>query len=174
MTGVILGILVVALVSTLGDFVWYHFGVRHRALAGILHGAVLLMSVGGVLGVAANRFLRGLPLGVLAGVGGALAYYALLPLIGRSAMLASWVAVWLILAFLAGRVLSRAPIAEILVRGLIAAVLGGIAFYLVVDLLWGRPAGADRNYLVQFAAWTFAWAPGILALTVGRSSPSSS
>jgi hypothetical protein len=173
MVGVIVGILVVALVSTLGDFVWYHFGVQHRALAGILHGAVLLMSVGGVLGVAANRFTRGLPLGVLAGVGGALAYYALVPLIGRSAMIASWVAVWLILAFLAGRVLRRTPLAEIVVRGLIAAVLGGIAFYLVVGLLWGRPAGAERNYLVQFAAWAFAWAPGILALTVKRSSATS-
>jgi hypothetical protein len=30
----------------------------------------------------------------------------------------------------------------------------------------GEPTQArDRNYLVQFAAWTFAWAPGVLALT---------
>ena len=168
MIAIVIGILVVALVSTFGDFIWYHFGVRHRMTNGILHGALLLMTVGGVLGVVAGRFTKGLPLGVLAGVGGALAYYALQPLIGRSSMIASWVAVWLILAFLDGRVLRRVAFAEILVRGLIAAVLSGIAFYLVVGLLWGRPYGASRNYFIQFAAWAFAWAPGILALTIKR------
>jgi hypothetical protein len=168
MTTIVVGILVVALVSTFGDFIWYHFGVRHRAVVGILHGAVLLMAVGGVLGVAAGRFVKGLPLGVAAGIGGALIYYATEPLIGRSAMIASWMAVWLILAFLAGRVLRRMSIAETLARGVAAAVLGGVAFYLVVGLLWGYPAGGQRNYLLQFVAWTFAWTPGILALTLGR------
>ena len=167
MATIVAGILVVALVSTMGDFIWYHFGVRHRALVGILHGAVLLMAVGGVLGVVAGRFARGLPLGMVAGVGGALAYYAMTPLIGRSAMVASWVVVWLLLALLAGRVLRQWSIGEIVVRGLVAAVAGGIAFYLVVGVLWGRPVGGERNYLMQFAAWAFAWAPGILALTAG-------
>ena len=168
MPTIVVGILAVALAATLGDFIWYHFGVRHRALVGILHGAVLLMTVGGVLGVVSGRFIRGLPLGMAAGIGGALAYYALTPLIGRSAMIASWAVVWLLLALLAGRLLHRWSVAEIVGRGLAAAVGSGITFYLVVGLLWGRPAGGSRNYLVQFAAWAVAWAPGILALTLGR------
>jgi hypothetical protein len=166
MTTIVAGILAVALVATFGDFIWYHFGVRHRAVVGILHGAVLLMAVGGAFGVVAGRFVRGLPLGMTAGVGGALAYYAMTPLIGRSAMIASWVVVWLLLALLAGRILNRWSIAEIAGRGLVAAIGSGIAFYLVVGLLWGRPHGAERNYLIQFAAWAFAWAPGMLALTL--------
>jgi hypothetical protein len=48
---------------------------------------------------------------------------------------------------------------------MVAAVAGGIAFALVRDVLWGRPPVEGRNYLVQFAAWAFAWAPGLLALT---------
>ena len=41
----------------------------------------------------------------------------------------------------------------------------GLAFALVRTILWGRPPAEGRNYLVQFAAWAFAWAPGLLALT---------
>jgi hypothetical protein len=54
---------------------------------------------------------------------------------------------------------------EIAVRGVIAAVVGGLAFALVRNVLWGRPPDEGRNYLLQFAAWAFAWAPGLLALT---------
>ncbi len=78
---------------------------------------------------------------------------------------------WLIVALLDGRWL-RAPgrrsWGEIAVRGLLAAVVSGIAFYLVLNTLWGRPPSGGRNYLLQFAAWVVAWAPGLLALTLGR------
>ena len=164
------GLAIVALVSTLGDLVWYSFGVEHRMTAGVLHGVVLLTAVGGVLGASAGRLVVGLPTGMAAGVGGALAYYALVPVVGRAAMLAAWAALWILLAFLDGRLLRRPPRAapEVLTRGVLAAVFGGLAFYLVVDTLWGRPPAAGRNYLMQFAAWAFAWAPGLAALMLGR------
>jgi hypothetical protein len=54
-------------------------------------------------------------------------------------------------------------------RGVLAAVLSGVAFFLVMNTLWGRPPSTGRNYFVQFAAWACAWAPGLLALTLGRS-----
>jgi hypothetical protein len=77
---------------------------------------------------------------------------------------------WLMLAVLDGRWL-RAPDRrswkEVAVRGLIAAVAAGAAFALVVGVLWGRPPAGGRNYVLQFAAWAFAWAPGLLALTGG-------
>ena len=59
------------------------------------------------------------------------------------------------------------PWSEIFSRGLAAAVLGGIAFYLVVGILWDHDRELNKNYLVQYSAWVFAWAPGILALTIG-------
>jgi hypothetical protein len=83
------------------------------------------------------------------------------------------VALWLIVAALDGRWL-RAPArrswGEIAIRGTIAAVCSGIAFFLVMNTLWGRPPATGKNYFVQFAAWVVAWAPGVLALTLGRSS----
>lgn len=162
------GIAVVALVSTLGDAAWYGLGVQHRVAAGIIHGAVLLTAVGGVLGLHAGRFLAGLPLGAAAGVGGALAYYALAPALGEAAMVVAWAALWVLLALLDGRVLRRGArsAAEMLTRGLLAALLGGLAFALVVDVIWGRPGPGGRNYLLTYAAWVAAWTPGVMALTL--------
>ena len=171
-----LGILGVALVATLADYTWYTVGVRHTITSGIIHGAVLLTAVGAVLGLDAGRVVRGLPIGMLSGVGGALIYYLLIALVDRrtygAAIPLSWVAMWLLVALLDGRWLrapNRRPWGEIAVRGVLAAILGGAAFYLVMNTLWGRPPATGRNYFMQFAAWVVAWAPGLLALTLGRS-----
>jgi phage shock protein E len=171
----LVGLLVVAAVATTGDFIWYTYGVRHTMVAGLIHGALLLTSVGAVLGVASGRVLKGLPIGTLAGIGGAISYYVLVAVMDRrtygTAIPAAWVIMWLMLAALDGRWL-RAPQrrtwAAVGKRGLAAAVLGGLAFYLVMTTLWGRPPAGGRNYLVQFFAWAFAWAPGLFALTVGE------
>lgn len=175
----VLGILGVALVATLGDYTWYTMNVRHSIVTGVIHGAVLLTAVGAVLGLHAGRTLKGLPIGTLAGVGGALIYYLLIAIFGGrtygSAIPASWIAMWLLVALLDGRWLrapARRPWGEIAARGVLAAVLSGIAFYLVMNTLWGRPPATGRNYILQFAAWAAAWAPGLLALTVGRPRPS--
>ena len=173
-----LGILGVALVATLGDYTWYTLNVRHTIVTGIVHGAVLLTAVGAVLGLDAGRVVKGLPIGALSGVGGALIYYVLVALVDRrtygAAIPAAWVGMWLLVALLDGRWLRaprRRPWGEIAMRGVLAAVLGGVAFFLVMNTLWGRPPATGRNYLLQFAAWVVAWAPGLLALTWGRSSP---
>jgi hypothetical protein len=171
-----IGILGVALVATLGDYTWYTLHVRHSIVAGIIHGAVLLTAVGAVLGLDAGRVVKGLPIGALSGIGGALIYYALVALVDRrtygAAIPASWVAMWLLVACLDGRWL-RAPDrrtwGEIALRGILAAALSGIAFFLMLSTLWGRPPATGKNYLVQFAAWVVAWTPGLLALTLGRS-----
>ena len=175
MSRLVLGLVFVAAVATAGDFVWFELGVRHRATAGALHGAVLLGSVGAVLGWLAGRVGAGLVTGAAAGVGGALVYYALAALGGRgintTAMIGAWVAVWLVLAACDGRILRRAaPRAwpEILTRGVVAAVLGAVAFYLVLEIIWGRPPADGRNYALQFGAWLVAWAPGLVAIGLTR------
>lgn len=171
-----LGILGVALVATLGDYTWYTLRVRHSIATGIIHGAVLLTAVGAVLGLDARRVVKGLPIGALSGIGGALIYYVLVALVDRrtygAAIPASWVAMWLLIALLDGRWLrapSRRSWREVAIRGVLAAVLSGLAFFLVLSTLWGRPPATGRNYFVQFAAWVVAWAPGLLVLTLGRS-----
>ena len=164
----------VAAVATAGDYVWYTYGVRHTMAAGLVHGALLLMAVGGVLGASSGRVLKGLPIGAIAGIGGALSYYALVAVMDRrtygTAIPAAWVIMWLLLAALVGRWL-RAPArwswASVAGRGAAAALASGLAFYLVMNVLWGRPPSGGRNYVVQFLAWGFAWAPGLLALMAG-------
>jgi hypothetical protein len=175
---VLLGIMVVAAAATTGDFLWYTLGVRHNITNGVIHGALLLTAVGGVLGASAGRIVKGLPIGTLAGIGGALAYYAIVALIDGStygaAIPASWVVLWLLLATLDGRWLrapARRPWSEVAVRGGLAALFGGIAFALVMQTLWGRPPAGGRNYLLQFVAWVLAWTPGILILTTRRLVP---
>jgi len=154
------GIAVVAAAATLGDFIWYTVGVRHTMAAGVIHGALLLSTVGVVLGVGAGRPLKGLPIGTLGGIGGALTYYLLILIFnGRTygtAIPASWMIMWLMLAALDGRWLrapNRRSWGEVAARGLIAAVVGGIAFALVMNVLWGRPPAGGRNYLSQWATW---------------------
>jgi len=171
-----LGILGVALVATLADYTWYTLHVRHSITTGIIHGAAVLTAVGAVLGLDAGRVVKGLPIGALSGVGGALMYYLLVAFVDRrtygAAIPASWVAMWLLVALLDGRWLrapERRPWAEIAVRGVLAALVSGIAFFLMLNTLWGRPPATGKNYFVQFAAWVVAWAPGLLALTWGPS-----
>jgi len=174
---ILLGVVVVALVSTAGDYIWYQYGVRHQMVTGILHGAALLAAVGAVIGMPSGRVLAGIPAGALAGVSGALVYYGIVAIGGRgsgtTAMVIAWATLWLMLAMLDGRVL-RGPIVRdwkpVFIRGFVAAALGGEAFYLMMDTLWGRPPAGGRNYLTQFGAWLVAWAPGLLALTLGGSS----
>jgi len=174
---IVAGILLVAATATAADWIWYTFGVRHSVTAGLIHGALLLTVVGAVLGTASGRLLRGLPIGAAAGIGGALAYNAFILSIDDRpyglAIPAAWVVMWLLLAILEGRWL-RAPACrswvEIAVRGVAAAALSGVAFYLALSTLWGAPPESGRNYAIQFAAWALAWAPGLTVLAAGSPS----
>ena len=49
-------------------------------------------------------------------------------------------------------------------RGVIAAVLSGLAFYAISGIWTGPSAHEAPNVAVHFAAWTFAFLPGFLAL----------
>lgn len=175
---VLYGLVGVALVSTVGDYVWYEVGVQHRMVAGIIHGAILLAAVGAVVGAPSGRLRAGIPVGALAGISGALVYYGIVMLGGRgsgtAAMVIAWAMLWVMVAMLDGRVLrsfAPRPWDQILVRGFLAAALGGVAFYLMMDTLWGRPPASGRNYLTQFGAWLIAWTPGLLALTAPGTRP---
>ena len=169
---IVAGILVVAALATLGDWVWYSFDVCKGMTAGVIHGAVLITAVGGAIGAASGHLVRGLPIGTLAGLGGAGAYYALVAAFGArasdAAIPAAWVVMWLLLAVLEGRWVSPTGRSWLVIagRGTAAAVLSGLAFYLVLEQLWGEPPATGRNYALQFAAWAVAWSPGLLALTL--------
>lgn len=155
----------VALVATLGDFVWFEFGVRHTTLHGVIHGAVLLLAVGVVLGQHSGALTRGALGGIVAGVAGALAFYAVVGLAGYlGALIVAWVFMWIVLAAVAAWLRGELMVARRWIGpGLVAAVGSGITFYLVSGIWTDHPDA--RNYLWHLVAWTIAWAPGITALT---------
>lgn len=158
----------VALVATVGDFIWFEYGVRHTAVHGVLHGAGLLLAVGLVLGHQTGRWIRGALGGVVAGVAGALAFYAVVGALGYlGALIAAWVFMWLVLAAVSAWLRNQlGQVSRWILPGLAAAIGSGVTFYLVSGIWIDHPEA--RNYLWHLAAWTFAWAPGIVALTWNR------
>ena len=158
MTKLILGVLVVAAVSTASDYTWYEIGVGHRMVTGIITGIVMLMAVGGALGWVAGRLVNGLWLGVIAGLIGALAYYALQPVIGRNAMIAAWASLWIILAIGEGRLAA----ADRDGRGATCSCGGGdrgrverlsLSTSSADDSVGPRAGRADGTTLLQFGRW---------------------
>jgi hypothetical protein len=158
----------VALVATIGDYLWFENNVRHTATNGVVHGAALLLSVGLVIGQQTGQWIRGALGGVLAGVTGALAFYAVVGIMGYlGALIAAWVFMWIVLAAVSAWV--RGYLAQVprwMAPGLVAAIGSGITFYLVSGIWTDHPEA--RNYLWHLVAWTIAWAPGIVALTWSR------
>jgi hypothetical protein len=155
-------------VMTAGDFVWEYFDVRHSTAAGMAHGALMCLCIGGVLGARAGRPVPGLVVGPLIGVFAAAAFYALAPTFGWGAMLPAWMLFWICFA-LFQRFLRTESLHRALGRGVVAAVLSGLAFY-AISGIWTRPSPGGPNYLIHFAYWSFAFLPGFLTLFAGGSS----
>ena len=81
-------------------------------------------------------------------------------------MFASWCLLWILFGYLDGVVLRKRPMPETLVRGLIAAVASGVAFY-AVSGMWTRWNPSAINYANHYWRWAVALLPGFLALRVG-------
>ena len=155
-----------AAVTTAGDYAWFQFGIRHTWQAGVLHGVILLGTLGAFLGVQSRKAAMGAVGGLVAGALGALAFYALARWLGLAAMFAAWSLVWIGLAAFDARVLRGESGSRWVIRGLVAAVAGGLAFY-AVSGVWTQHA-ENPNYGWHFVAWLIAWWPGLAALTFGR------
>ncbi|HYN63226.1 MAG TPA: hypothetical protein VES36_01370, partial [Candidatus Limnocylindrales bacterium] len=79
LTTTLVGSVVIAAVSTLGDFVWATWIPDHRAVYGVIHGALLFSAIGLFLGTLAARAAAGAAAGALAGALAAGAFYVLAP-----------------------------------------------------------------------------------------------
>jgi hypothetical protein len=163
---VFLGAVLIAAVSTLGDFIWASLHLRHRPLYGLSHGTLLFLCIGLYLGALAKQPVFGALAGAAIGLLAAGSFYVLAPVAGYSVMFVVWAFVWLALALLAGRILRRKnPLTwnEVLGRGVAAAIGSGVAFYLISGI-WRpfNPQGWD--YAVHFLSWTVAYLPGFAAV----------
>jgi hypothetical protein len=166
------GSLLLGALNTLGDFVWESLSLPHRAIFGLIHGAVLCLALGLYLGVRRGRPARGALGGALVGLAAAGSFYALAPILAYRAMFVSWMALWIGFALLDARLLRGLAVnREALVRGLLAAIGSGIVFYAISDI-WLRPAPGGPRYPYHFLCWTATFLPGFLALLLVRRVPS--
>ena len=171
--------LVLATASTLADLIWALWIPEHRAIFGLVHGALLFMVLGLVLGILAARSrgagapanLPALAAGgeLVAGLGGAAAFYLLFPLLGWTAMFVAWMGLWVLTAFL-NRWISASgdSLGLTLGRGVTAAILSGAAFW-AISGIWLGGSTRNPNYAVNFASWFVAFLPGFACLLVRRS-----
>jgi hypothetical protein len=160
MTQALVGALVLAAISTAGDFVWANWRVRHLAVYGVIHGVVMFLVAGYVLGARNGRGMPSAIGGVIAGIAGAASFYALRPLLGYSAMFLSWILVWVVLGYA-----SKAGVG----RGVVAALRSGAAFYLVSGMWMPFNPSGPLDYAEHFVRWTIAFLPGFAVLTAAKS-----
>lgn len=163
MTTAIVGAIALGALSTLYDFIWAYFEVRHRTVNGLVHGMSLLSVAGLVLAWPTRRYVAGVVGGAVAGFLAAASFYAFYTVFGYlGGILAAWMLLWVMFGLLEARLRGAGPGAASLVRGLAAAILSGAAFYLISGI-WTDHSG-PTNYLRNFASWTFAFLPGFAAL----------
>jgi hypothetical protein len=166
LTVAVVSALCAAAVMTLGDYVWASRLLSHRMVFGLVHGAGLCLALGAALGLPAKRPLFGAVGGLVVGLLAAASFYVLAPFLRYSAMFVSWFVLWVLLALL-HRMLSRASSFGVaLVRGLVAALGSGLAFY-AISGMWTRWNPSAINYADHFLRWSFAFLPGFLALHLG-------
>ncbi|MEM9595665.1 MAG: hypothetical protein AAGD06_15440 [Acidobacteriota bacterium] len=166
----LVGALVLAALSTFGDWVWAEFIPQDKGIHGVVHGAVIFAAIGAVLGWAAGSTdaLRRAVLGQIAlGVVVSASFYPLYHLVGIASLFLTWMALWLGTAWLQRWVRDQDETARrALIRGLVAAVASGLAFY-AISGIWTRPDPEGPNYVWHFLCWAFAFLPGFLALFLG-------
>jgi hypothetical protein len=154
--------LLLGLVMTLGDIIWSAMRLPHRMAYGVAHGAAMCLCLGAVVGWRVGRVAAGTLAGPVIGVAAALAFYALAPSLRYAAMFPAWMLFWMLFALLQQRLARRETVTLAAVRGLAAAIFSGLAFY-AISGIWTRPP-SETNYLLNFAAWSFAFLPGFVAL----------
>jgi len=155
--------LLLGVVMTFGDYVWATWHVPHRVAYGIVHGAVMCLCIGAVIGARLRRVGAGALGGPLIGVTAAGAFYLLAGVMGMRAMLPAWMLFWILFALLQQRMLSAETVPRALARGAVAALLSGAAFY-AISGIWTNHAPGGPDYPVNLVSWSFAFLPGFLTL----------
>jgi hypothetical protein len=163
----IVSTIVLAAVATLGDWIWANYLSRHVMAAGLIHGALLCLAMGAVLGLPTGRAVAGAAGGIAVGLASAGLFYLLAPMLRYSAMFPAWFALWVLLALLYHKLSPGTPAGLAVARGIIAGVGSGLAFYLVSGM-WTQWSPQTINYLDHFGRWAFAFAPGFMAVQGGK------
>lgn len=162
MRAALLASVFLAIVATVGDFVWEFWNIRHTPVYGVIHGAVFCLAIGAAIGVRAGKVVPAVFAGLLIGVLAAGVFYVLAPALRMAAMFPAWMLFWICFAVLQ-RQLRPEPAGRAIARGAAAAVLSGLAFYLVSGM-WTDRAPGGPDYLRNLMSWAFAFFPGFASL----------
>jgi hypothetical protein len=155
-----------AAASTLGDMLWAGLSLRHRMGYGLIHGAAICLFIGAFIGWRTRRFLPGLIAGPVVGLAAAASFYVLAPTLWYFAMFPAWMVFWICFGLLQSFLQRQRTWTPGILRGVVAALLSGAAFY-AISGIWTDPPRDGPNYLYNFGAWTVAFLPGFLALFTG-------
>ena len=166
MKNALISAVVLGAIATAGDWIWAAFLPDQVTAAGLVHGALLCLAMGAMVGRPAGRAGTGAVVGAGIGLGAAGLFYLLAPLMRDAAMFVAWFALWVLLAVLYHWLANATWLRVAIARGIIAGVASGLAFYLISGM-WTQWNPDQINYLDHFARWTFAFAPGFAVLQGG-------
>ena len=160
----VVGSVLLAVLSTIADYVWFADIPQHQVSSGMIHGAVLFTALGWYLGWRKGKAVAGAVGGLLSGTTAALSFYALAPIGGYSMMLVSWLLLWIMLASLQTYLDGHLNIAKGFARGLITAVVAAVGFGVVLFQLYRGWPPPTFSFIAHFAAWAIAYLPGLYVL----------
>lgn len=160
----LIGSMLLAVLSTVADYVWFLDIPQHQVSSGMIHGSVLFAALGGYLGWRKGKLAAGAIGGLLSGMLAALSFYALAPVGGYSMMIVSWVLLWIMLAALQTHLDGRLDMARALGRGLATALAAGLGFAVVLFQLYRGWPPAEFSAFRHFVAWSMAYLPGLWVL----------
>ena len=164
LTPALVGSLLLAVLSTAADYVWFRDIPQHQVTSGAIHGSTLFAALGLYLGWRKGKALVGLVGGLASGLIAALSFYILAPIGGYNMMLVSWLILWIMLAGLQTYLDGRFNAAKAIGRGLITAVVAGIGFGVVLFELYRGWPPQTFSFFKHFVAWAMAYLPGLYVL----------
>jgi hypothetical protein len=164
LTPALVGSLLLAVLSTAADYVWFLNIPQHQVSSGSIHGATLFAALGLYLGWRKGKALVGLAGGLTSGLLAALSFYVLAPFGGYNVMLVSWLLLWIMLAALQTYLDGRLDIARALGRGIITALVAAIGFGVVLFELYRGWPPQSFPFFKHFVAWAMAYLPGLYVL----------
>ncbi|HUQ88739.1 MAG TPA: hypothetical protein VM096_14355 [Vicinamibacterales bacterium] len=164
LTPAVVGSLLLAILSTVADYVWFLNIPQHQVVSGAIHGATLFAALGLYLGWRKGQAAFGAAGGLLSGLVAALSFYVLAPLGGYSMMFVSWLLLWIMLAALQTYLDGRLDLAKAIGRGIITAIVAAVGFGVVLFRLYrGWPPHTFPAF-THFIAWSLAYLPGLYVL----------
>jgi hypothetical protein len=152
----LIGSMLLAVLSTVADYVWFLNIPQHQVSSGMIHGSALFAALGGYLGWRKGKAPAGAIGGLLSGMLAALSFYALAPIGGYSMMLVSWLLLWILLAALQTHLDGRLDVPRALGRGVVTSIAAGLGFAVVLFQLYRGWPPAEFPVARHFIAWSMA------------------